>query len=124
MILFMMNYKQKIGQYGENLAVEYLNRKNYLIIGRNLRASYQEIDIIAKVKEKTIIIEVKTRVSNSPGLAEENFSRRKINNLMRALKLYALKNEIDPDEIQLDLITIDINRLNKIANIKHYKDVY
>ncbi|MFH0892172.1 MAG: YraN family protein [Candidatus Falkowbacteria bacterium] len=120
----MMNYKQKIGQYGEDLAVEYLKRKKYQIISRNTKTSYQEIDIIAKVKEKTIIVEVKTRISGAPGLAEENFSRRKINNLMRALKLYAVKSDIDPDEIQLDLITIDINRVNKRANIKHYKDVF
>lgn len=119
-----MNHKQIVGQYGEGLAIEYLKKKNYKIIARNVKISYQEIDIVAKVKEKTVIIEVKTGVSEHDNLAEENFSRRKINNLIKALEIYTSKNNINPEDARLDLITIDISRHKKIAKIKHYKDVF
>jgi len=119
-----MNHKQIVGRYGEDLALEYLKKKGYKITDRNLKISYQEIDIIAKIKEKIVLIEVKTRVSKYDNSAEENFSRRKINNLIKALEIYTARNKINPENTRLDLITIDINKAKKIAKIKHYKDVF
>ena len=55
-----MNYNQKVGQFGEDLAVKYLLKNKYKIIDRNVKISYKELDIIAKIKDKIIFVEVKT----------------------------------------------------------------
>ena len=119
-----MNYKQKIGQFGEETAEKYLIKNGYEIIAKNLKTGYQEIDIVAKIKEKIIIVEVKTVLSQRIGSAEENLNRKKIQNLKKALILFTDKNGLNPDNARIDFIAVTINRPKKIANIKHFKDIY
>lgn len=117
-------YNNKIiGNYGEDLACQYLIRNNYVIIERNFCYSHLEIDIIAKIKEKIVFIEVKTRTSNRFGTADEAVNSRKTGNLNRAACCYLGKHKIYHDNIRLDLIAVDIDKQNKKATIKHYKDI-
>ncbi|MEA3398787.1 MAG: YraN family protein [Patescibacteria group bacterium] len=118
-----MQYNQKVGKFGEDLACQYLLSKGYKIVRRNIKLSYQEIDIIAKIKEKIIFIEVKTRTSNVFGQADESFYKQKMKNLKKALNIYLGGKKIDPDNARLEFIAIDIDKIRKIANIKHYKDL-
>ena len=118
-----MQYRQKIGKFGEELAVKYLISKGYEILDLNYRYSSQEVDIIAKFKEKTIFFEVKTRTSDIMGSAEDNINRKKINNLKKALQAYLSYKNLDSELAQIDFLAIDINKSTKKANIKHYKDI-
>lgn len=125
-----MNYRQKVGKFGEQLAGDYLRRHGYEIIKTNLKISRQEIDIIARRGRSVVFIEVKTRTGLVYGSADENLDSRKIDNLKKALKLYFYLNDdrlegrrIDLNYVRIDLISVDINRRKKTAKIKHYKDV-
>ena len=51
-----MTYRSKLGQLGENIACRYLVENNYKIIERNFRQKWGEIDIIAKAKDKTLVL--------------------------------------------------------------------
>ena len=66
-----MSDKIKTGNYGENLAVEYLIKKGFEIIARNYRYKRCEIDIIARKENWTIFVEVKTRGYSYYGHPEE-----------------------------------------------------
>ena len=118
-----MNHNQKIGKFGEDLACEYLKRKGYSIVDRNIKNSYQEIDIIAKKEDSLVFFEVKTRTSDRMGSADEQINNKKLENLNNAILKYLDIHSLDKIEPSLDLIAIDINRETKIANIKHYKDI-
>ncbi len=119
-----MNYNQKVGQFGEKLACNYLIRKGYKVLAKNIKISYQEIDIIAQKNKNIIFIEVKTRTSDKLGKANESFSPQKMKNLHFSIENYIYKNKISEKFISIDLISVDINKYKKIANIKHYKDVF
>ncbi|MEA3463743.1 MAG: YraN family protein [Patescibacteria group bacterium] len=120
-----MNYKQKVGQFGETLAKNYLIKHGFKIIGRNIQTSHKEIDIIAKLKDVLVFIEVKTRTSNKYGEADEGINNRKLKNLKYAVKRYLCDNgnRIIYRNIRADLIAVDIDRNKRIAKIKHYKDI-
>lgn len=118
-----MSHNQKIGKFGETLAKDYLIRHNYKIIGLNVKLSYQELDIVARKHGLTIFIEVKTRVSQVYGPAEDAFAYRKSERFRWGIEMFIKNNKISADNIRADLITVDINRLNKTARIKHIKDV-
>lgn len=125
-----MNYRQKVGKFGEQLARDYLKRHGYEIIKTNLKISYKEIDIVARRDRFVVFIEVKTRTGLAYGSADENLDSKKIDNLKKALNHYFYLNdnrlfgqEIDLNYIRIDLISVDINRRQKTAKIKHYKDV-
>lgn len=119
-----MEYKQRVGKFGEKLAKNYLIRHGYQIIDSNVKTSYQEIDIIAKISKKIIFIEVKTRTSILFGTADESINAKKIQNLKKAINNYVEKNDLDLENISLDLISIDINKYRKTAKIRHYKDLF
>ena len=54
----------ELGEIGEEMAVEYLLDKGYIILERNYRFDRAEVDIIAQDNEQIVIVEVKTRTSD------------------------------------------------------------
>ena len=118
-----MHYNKIVGNFGEKLACDYLQKKGYKIISRNTRAKHNEIDIIAKIKDIIVFVEVKTRTNSNFGVAEEAICQRKIKRLNNAINLYLNYKKIIDDNFRLDYIAININKLKKIAKIKHFKDI-
>ena len=53
--------KRRTGNFGEDAAVRYLKKKGFKILERNYVAFGHEADIIARHKDVTVFIEVKTR---------------------------------------------------------------
>ena len=104
--------------------MSYLEQKGYKIINKNVQVSSLEIDIIASIKEKTVFFEVKTRIGNTLGKAEDAINRKKINNLKKAIQIYIKREKINPEIVRFDFLAIDIDKFKKIANIKHYKDIF
>ncbi|MFA4941183.1 MAG: YraN family protein [Patescibacteria group bacterium] len=118
-----MNYRQIVGKFGENIAKNYLLRRNYQIISVNEKIGFKEVDIIAKKGDFLIFVEVKTRLSSVFGGAEDAFNFSKFHRLKEAIDDYIYKNDLDGNFIRLDFISVDIDKYKKIANIKHYKDI-
>lgn len=65
-----MNPRQR-GEWGEKIALEYLNKKGYKTVSTGFRSRFGEIDIIAKSNEFLTFVEVKTRKSSSFAQARE-----------------------------------------------------
>lgn len=115
---------QKIGGFGEMLAKNYLIKHGYKIIETNVKTSYQEIDIIAKKGKFTIFVEVKTRTSFALGSADTALTVKKIKNYKKVINSYMYDNNFDKRYFRMDLISIDINKKDNKATIKHYKDIF
>ena len=118
-----MSHNQKIGEFGETLAKNYLVRHGYKIIDANVKLSYQELDIVALKDELIIFVEVKTRLSQFYGPAENAFQFTKMERFKRGMEMYIGNKNLYAEEVRADLITVDIDQLKKTAKIKHYKDV-
>jgi putative endonuclease len=120
----MKSINKIIGDFGEDLAVQYLSKKGYAILDRNTKISYGEIDIVAKINDTIVFVEVKTRTTNTSGSADDSLTRKQINNLKKTLNLYLYSKHYSRDKARLDLLVIDIDKNKKIARIKHYRDIY
>lgn len=118
-----MYYNQTVGKFGEDLAMKYLSRNGYKIIGRNIKTSYKELDIIAEKDEEMVFVEVKTRTSERYGQAEDALENRKFGNLKKAVQYYLFKNKLFYNEVRVDFIAVDIDKQNKSAKIKHYQGI-
>ncbi len=81
-----MNYRKKIGQFGENLVCDFLTKKGYKIIAQNVKVGFQEIDIISKKDNLIVFVEVKTRTNNNFDEAEFAVDNFKIANLKKAIE--------------------------------------
>ncbi|MCK5211773.1 YraN family protein [Candidatus Parcubacteria bacterium] len=123
LLIGFMYHQQKIGNFGEKLAKNYLTKHGYKILALNKQISHKEIDIIASIKGFYIFIEVKTRLNTNPYLAEEALSTFKLRRLKRAISSYIYWKEINADLVRVDFVAITLNPLTKIAKIKHFKDI-
>ena len=73
------------GKKGEDIAVDYLVEKGYVVLERNWRFKKAEIDIIAKDDDGTLVfVEVKTRTYTYFGEPEAFVDDKK-----KSLMLYA-----------------------------------
>lgn len=124
------NSKQ-LGDIGEKIASQYLEKKDYKILDRNYSPKWVsgpmrgEIDIIAK-KESTIsFIEVKTLKDNfnkdiSP---EQKVNSEKQRKILKTAENWLMEKKIPLDsKWQIDVISVEINSdLNK-AKIRHFQN--
>lgn len=109
---------REFGNKGEDLACKYLIENGYKILKRNIHFSKLcEIDIIAKYKNKTIFVEVKTRRTNSFGDPLEAITKTKYKNIKTGAFLYAQENGIK--DFRIDVIGITLFPELKIEHIKN-----
>jgi putative endonuclease len=103
-----MSSRKHVGVRGENLAVQHLEQKQYLILARNWQHRSGEIDIIAWHEGVLVFVEVKTRRSRSTEDALPNFTPRKRAALLQAIHHYLSQHQISDITWRIDLIAIAI----------------
>lgn len=114
-----MKHNQKVGQWGEEKAADYLRLKGYELIARNARTPYGEIDIIAREGDTTIFIEVKTLTSSKNFFPEHNVTARKREHMLACAEWYAAENAID--HWQIDVIAVE-GRFGLEPKITHFEN--
>src|ERR1051325_10501551 len=73
----LMSKHNELGVKGEVVALEFLEKKGYDILEINWRFEKTEVDIIARDRNTLVIVEVKTRTSESFGMPEDSVNRLK-----------------------------------------------
>ena len=108
------------GSWGEQVATEYLITKGYTIRETDWRGDKVEIDIVAEINRRLVIVEVKTR---SDGFVDPLMAVdvKKQHNLVRAANAYINYYDLDID-IQFDIITIVGTRDN--YKLEHFPDAF
>lgn len=111
----------KIGSFGENQAVQYLENRDYNIIPRNFKCAQGEIDIIATKKDEIIFCEVKTRSSNRFGSPSEAVDKNKQKHIWNAAEYYLYKNNLINSFIRFDILEVFVEgglvKINQIENV-------
>jgi len=67
----------RLADLGEDLVAEYLRQKGYIVVKRNWRDRYGEIDVIAENREHILFVEVKTRMDDPVVSGFEAVTRKK-----------------------------------------------
>ncbi|MBV4418066.1 YraN family protein [Clostridium tyrobutyricum] len=115
---------KKIGDLGENIAIDYLYSIGYSIIEKNFRCKIGEIDIISQNKNTICFIEVKTRHSKNYGEPCEAVNYFKRIKIYRTAYIYIQKNKLHKYNIRFDIIEIMINSNKRNYNIKLIKNAF
>ncbi len=121
-----MGYRNRaLGRHGENLAARFLARKDYKVIGRNVRTFVGEIDIVARKKPFIVFVEVKTRKNESFGPPYLSITGKKKRRLMHCALCYLkMKNLLDLPW-RIDVVSIEIRRIFWFINrvkIEHFEN--
>ena len=117
-----MTLKTKIGNFGQQIAGQFLLARNYTIKQENYYSRFGEIDIIAEKNNQLVFIEVKTRLSDQFGLPEEAFDQSKRARLEQTIAHYLAEQSVNHDNWRLDCLAVEIDKQQKIARIRHHKN--
>jgi putative endonuclease len=102
----MTDERQELGKIGENLAADALCKQGYTILIRNYRCRYGEIDIIGKVHDTLVFIEVKTRRSQLYGLPEEAVTVRKQRQIIKGAQHYLAEHNLFDYNCRFDVVSV------------------
>lgn len=116
-----MAQHNELGKKGEQLAINYLVKKGYVIVEKNYRFQKAEVDIIAQNGETLAVIEVKTRSTAYFGNPQDFVNPKKIKLLVTAIDNYVTENDLDI-EIRFDIIAV-IKKQNEFV-IEHIEDAF
>lgn len=110
-----------LGQFGEDLAADYLLKNGYKILERNWRFRKAEVDLIAQKENIVAIVEVKTRTSADFGNPQDFVKPKKIKLLVGAVNEYVVGNNLDVT-VRFDIIAI-LQQGNK-TSLEHLEDAF
>jgi putative endonuclease len=116
-----MAQHNELGNWGEDMAVEFLVDKGYEIKERNWRFKKAEVDIIATMENTLVAVEVKTRSTDYFGNPQDFIKPKKIKLLVKAVDEYVNRNDLDV-EVRFDVIAI-IKTENEVK-IEHLEDAF
>ena len=111
----------ELGKFGEELAVDFLQKNGYAILETNYTFQKAEIDIIAQKENIVAVVEVKTRSSIEFGLPQDFVKPKKIQLLVKAVNEYIVSNDLDV-EVRFDIIAI--YKEDKTYKIEHLEDAF
>ena len=116
----MIKSKRSFGDLGEDYAVRLLEKKGYKIIERNFKTKLGEIDIVARVDDSLIFVEVKTRWSKKFGLPEEAVTPWKLAKIRRVAQYFFISHPRLPQKGQIEVVAIEVEdgKVNSAKIIK------
>lgn len=91
---------------GEQAAADYLRKSGYLILARKYRGKTGEIDIIAKIKDVIVFVEVKTRRSRVFGLPAEAVTYCKQRKILQTALCYLKQTGNNDAACRFDVLEI------------------
>ena len=113
-----MSEKIRIGNTGENLAADFLQKNGYEIVARNYRYKHAEIDLIAKQNNVLVFVEVKTRSLTSFGEPEAFVDAKKAAKIFEGAEQYTYQNNWNGN-IRFDIVSV---KLGVSTEIVHFED--
>lgn len=131
----MTTEKQNIGKLGEDIAVKYLENHGYIILERNYRKPWGEIDIVAaknnnknqflaQQSQELVFIEVKAQNQGFEWRPEENVTRHKKHQLSRIIATYLKEHKIPENrDWRIDVLAIRLDFKAKNAQIEHIENI-
>lgn len=119
----MTTSRQRLGLMGENLANAYLRNCGWLILDRNWRCRYGEIDLVGLDGNTVVVCEVRTRQGRRAGTPLESVTPAKIRRLRLLAGLWVRHRGARPGSIRIDVVGVEIGVHDHRPVITHVRGV-
>lgn len=118
-----MAVRSAVGRYGERVAVDHLERAGFVVLDRNWRCRWGELDVVARDGRSVVAVEVKTRRSLAAGHPLEAVTPAKVARLRRLLGAWLEEHaELRWAEIRLDVVSV-LRPPRGPAEVEHVRGV-
>lgn len=117
--------KRELGQKYEEKACEYMQKQGFRVLERNFRCRQGEIDIIGEQNGYLVFVEVKYRMAQTAGRAEEAVTYAKQKRICRTADYYRYMHKIGDDRaIRYDVIAIQGDKETEKEEIHWYPNAF
>lgn len=122
--------RRGLGTLGERLAAEHLVRAGCVLIERNWRSRYGELDIVAVDARALVFCEVKTRVAggtSGPAGPLESIGPAKRRRLRRLAREWLCEHSGElpaNDQLRFDAIGVTVNRAGGLLALEHLEAAF
>ena len=108
--------RAELGALGEQLGADYLRERGLVVLERNWRCRFGELDVVAAdISARTVVfVEVKTRTSAEWSAPERDIDIEKIQTLRRAARDYIRRANADESRVRFDAISITGRRIEHL----------
>ena len=113
----------ELGRWGEDLAIDYLERKGYMILERDWKSGHRDIDIIARTEDEVVFVEVKTRGRNSLLPPDELVDYKKKRNLKLAANHYIKYKRLNRS-FRFDIVVVTGNMDALDVEVNHIENAF
>jgi putative endonuclease len=113
-----------LGALGERLAERNLKQNGYVILAKNHRTRFGELDLIAVDERTVVFVEVKTRSTLDAGLPTDAVDQEKQEHISQAAMEYVRRHHLRPVRCRFDVFAIDFADDPHKPNIVHYKNAF
>jgi putative endonuclease len=111
------DYKQKLGQRGEDIAAAHLGEQGYQILARNWRCPAGELDIVAREGETLAFVEVRARRGDRYGTPEESITPAKQAKLVELAQTYLQENGLSDENWRIDVVALEMDRRGRVKRL-------
>ncbi|MCI0800598.1 MAG: YraN family protein [Chloroflexi bacterium] len=118
----MATPRGRLGRWGEEHARRYLEGKGYTVSETNYRSRWGEVDIVSRLGEELVFVEVKTRRGVAFGTPEESITAAKSQRLIATAQDYLQKNGLEQSRWRIDLISIHLDETGKLLEVNHLEN--
>lgn len=119
-----MSARTELGQTGEQLAVEHLERLGFDVVARNHRTRYGELDVIARDDRTLVFVEVKTTRGSVRPWDLLHGSKREQVRRMAAHYLATVEDRPHGLELRFDAIGVRIDPRGRLVALDHLEGAF
>ncbi|UTI63083.1 YraN family protein [Paraconexibacter antarcticus] len=118
--------RRTLGAHGEDLAAAHLERLGHVIVARNHRTRFGELDLVTSVGGTLVFVEVKTRRESRHGSPWDALHERKRAQVRRMAAAYLSEVTDRPAarEIRFDAIGIVIDPQGRLCRLDHLEGAF
>lgn len=96
----------------------------WVVLARNWRCRYGELDVIAVDGECLVVVEVKTRSGTLLGDPAEAVTRDKLSRMRRLTRMWLATQDEFFATIRFDVMAVQVDRSAAVQSIRHLRGVF
>jgi putative endonuclease len=114
--------RRALGQLGEDLATQHLQGLGYVVLERNYRCEYGEVDIVAQDHGRLAFVEVRARRSDAFGTPEDSVTPRKQQRLAKVARNYLEEKGLHDVSWGIDVVAVEFTPAGVLQRIDLLRD--
>ncbi|MBP9828358.1 YraN family protein [Patescibacteria group bacterium] len=102
----MLTARGKLGEAGERFAERFLRAQGFLLLARNFRTRFGELDLVMLDGDVVVAIEVKTRQNERFGSPEASVTMAKLRRVYAAFHAYLTLESLLDKPCRVDVVAV------------------